>query len=300
MPTVPTAIEERDALFSSGPNNLRFELEPADFERLKGDARAYVRVTMREVHRDGAMEEPMVVAMKLKGAAGSYREINDKPALTIKVDRFERDARFHGLAKFHLNNSVQNESHLHESLASELFAAAGIATQRATHGRVWLNGRDLGLYVLKESFDACRESDPVERLVRVERLIDLDAFRSFTTMERLIGHWDGYTDGSNNYRIYTRPDREGRGISAVFLPQGMDQVRAMILIPHSSTSAKPVRSRSATGHRRAKLRRNSRRKRCARGHSRVSHHAARTMVPLRRGGAMSSSPPAATSCARWS
>src|SRR6185295_6902273 len=93
------------------------------------------------------------VSIKLKGSAGSFREVDDKPALTLRMDREDDDARFHGLAKFHLNNSVQDDSYLRELIASDLFRAAGVATPRVTHARVWLNERDVGLYVLKEGFD---------------------------------------------------------------------------------------------------------------------------------------------------
>ncbi len=48
---------------------------------------------------------------------------------------------------------MQDDSYLHEGLCSELFTAAGLVAPRVTHARVLLNGRDLGLYVLKEGVD---------------------------------------------------------------------------------------------------------------------------------------------------
>ncbi len=38
-------------------------------------------------------------------------------------------------------------------------------------------------------------------------------------IERLCGHWDGYTLNMNNYRVYFPPDGK-----AMFLPHGMDQL----------------------------------------------------------------------------
>ena len=93
------------------------------------------------------------VAIKLKGAAGSFREFDDKPALTLNATRFEKEQTFHGLNKFHLNNSVQDETYLQEWLCEDLFRRAGVPATRVTHARVWLNNRDVGLYVLKEGFD---------------------------------------------------------------------------------------------------------------------------------------------------
>jgi spore coat protein CotH len=90
------------------------------------------------------------VAVHLKGAVGSFRPIDDKPALTLKFDKFEPEQRFHGLNKISLNNSVQDSSFLCEKIARELFVAAGVPTPQAAHAVVELNGRYLGLYVLLE------------------------------------------------------------------------------------------------------------------------------------------------------
>ena len=93
------------------------------------------------------------VAIKIKGGYGSFRELDDRPALTLNMDKHVADRRFHGLDKFHLNNSVQDDSLLRELLSAELFRNAGIPTPRVTHARVSIGERDVGLYVLKESFD---------------------------------------------------------------------------------------------------------------------------------------------------
>src|SRR6185436_20169429 len=45
------------------------------------------------------------------------------------------------------------ESYLCEWICADLCRDAGVPAPRVTHARVWLNGRDLGLYVLKEGFD---------------------------------------------------------------------------------------------------------------------------------------------------
>src|SRR5207245_4926516 len=88
-----------------------------------------------------------------KGSAGSRRDLNDRPALTLNFDHFQEGQRFHGLDKVHLNNSVQDPSYLTELLCGDLFRAADVPAARTTHARVELNGRDLGLYVLKEGFN---------------------------------------------------------------------------------------------------------------------------------------------------
>jgi spore coat protein H len=93
------------------------------------------------------------VAVHVKGAAGSTRSIDDNPALTLNFDKFVDGQSFSGLDKLHLNNSVQDESLLNESIASELYRRIDIPTARTTHGIVTLNGRRLGLYVVKEGYN---------------------------------------------------------------------------------------------------------------------------------------------------
>lgn len=128
--------------------DLRLELAADDAERLQREPRQFVRARLQE-DQLAAFD----VGVKLKGSAGSFRDLADKPGLTIDVDRFETGREFHGLVKFYLNNAVQDGTYLHEDLAGELFRRAGLAAPRITHARVWLDGRDLGLYVLKEGYD---------------------------------------------------------------------------------------------------------------------------------------------------
>jgi hypothetical protein len=93
------------------------------------------------------------VAVHLKGAAGSFQSIDQKPCLTLNFDKFSKGQRFHGLQKISLNNSVQDPTFLTERICRQLFDAAGVPVPRAGHATVELNGRDLGLYVLAEGFN---------------------------------------------------------------------------------------------------------------------------------------------------
>lgn len=93
------------------------------------------------------------VALHLKGAAGSFRTVDSKPALTLNFDKFADGQRFHGLQKISLNNSVQDPSFLNEKLCREIFLAAGVPVPRADYAVVELNGRALGPYVLVEGWN---------------------------------------------------------------------------------------------------------------------------------------------------
>jgi spore coat protein H len=113
----------------------------------RGPDRPEVTATVREgttVYRD--------VTLHLKGAAGSFRAFDDKPAFTLNFSRNRPGQQFHGYSKISLNNSVQDPSYLTEIICRELFEAAGVPVPRADHATVLVNGRDLGLYVLTEGF----------------------------------------------------------------------------------------------------------------------------------------------------
>ena len=128
--------------------HIRIEIVKTNMESLRRDARKYVPATVR----DGDTVYTNV-AIHLKGAAGSFRPVDDRPALSLNFDKFVEGQSFNGLDKLHLNNSVQDPSCMTELICGELFLAAGVPAARASHARVELNGRDLGLYVLKEGFD---------------------------------------------------------------------------------------------------------------------------------------------------
>lgn len=129
--------------------HFQISIARTNLQALRERPRDYVRATIRE--GDRTYED---VAIHLKGAAGSFRDIdNEKPAFTLNFDKFVDNQKFHGLDKLSLNNSVQDASYMTEAICSELFLAAGVPTPRTSHALVSLNGRELGLYVLKEGFD---------------------------------------------------------------------------------------------------------------------------------------------------
>lgn len=142
LATAPSAVFDSPAMV-----RLRLQLPAVAAGQLKAQPREYVRATVLEgsnVWND--------VAVRLKGRTGSFRPVDDKPSLTLDFERFVPGQRFHGLARIHLNNSVEDPSLLHEWTGARLFREAGIPAARVAHAMVELNGRRLGVYVMKEGF----------------------------------------------------------------------------------------------------------------------------------------------------
>ena len=132
-------------LFAAHPAwRIEIELTPQNMDRLRSESRTYVPASIR------AFGEVLHnVGVHLKGE-GSFRPIDDKPGFTLDFAKFVGDQKLRGLRKIHLNNSVQDTTCLKEHIASELFRAAQVPVPRVAHALVRLNGRELGLYVVKE------------------------------------------------------------------------------------------------------------------------------------------------------
>ncbi len=146
-----------DELFTnSGIRHLQIEISPQGIQAL----RKYSFLARNEAQRTNVpatVREGKVVwtnvAIHIKGSYGSFRSINDKPALTLNFDKWADKQTFHGLQKISLNNSVQDSSYLAEKICREIYTAAGVITPRADYATVELNGRFLGLFVLVEGWN---------------------------------------------------------------------------------------------------------------------------------------------------
>lgn len=64
------------------------------------------------------------------------------------------------------------------------------------------------------------QNDDAHLLAAVESAVDLDAYLRYWAMESLIGHWDSYSNGGNNFFVYAKPDTK----KFVFIPWGADSV----------------------------------------------------------------------------
>lgn len=143
------SAKESDEFFKSDKVlNLEIELGKKELDALRRDPRKYVQATLKDGDKVYAK-----VGVHIKGAAGSFRGIDDKPGLTINMDKFDEEKLFYGMDKFHLANSVQDPTYLHELLCGELFRAAGVPASRVSHALVTINGRKRGFYYLKEGYD---------------------------------------------------------------------------------------------------------------------------------------------------
>ncbi len=145
----PRPVKDRDAFFRKpAVHNINITVPKKELDKLNGDPRKYVKCTMKE-----GDTEYTDVGIHLKGAAGSWRGFDDKPGLTLNMDKFKDDQLYNGLDKWHLANSVQDPSYLSEYICGELMRAVGVPAARVSFATLTLNGRKRGLYYVKEGYD---------------------------------------------------------------------------------------------------------------------------------------------------
>ena len=175
-------VRNDEGVFDPAPvHRYRIEIPEEGLAVLRKDhrqaenQRVYVKATLREGDVVYAN-----VGIRLKGGEGSFRQIDDKPALTIKFDHFVPRQRYHKLQKISLNNAVQDPTYLSDLIGNELFRAAGVPAPRIGHARVELNGKDLGMYVVLEAitrdFLSRFFEDPTGNLYKGPGEVDGDIF----------------------------------------------------------------------------------------------------------------------------
>ncbi|MEQ1843504.1 MAG: CotH kinase family protein, partial [Verrucomicrobiales bacterium] len=127
-----------------------------------------------QVKVDGDVWEQ--VGLRIKGRQGSLRAVDDKPSLTLDFDHWRLGQACHGQTKLHLNNCVEDPTYLNEVLAAWMCERARISFPRVAHATVSLNGRNLGLFLLKQSFEDMlqEKSHPPSSLYEPVRGGDVD------------------------------------------------------------------------------------------------------------------------------
>jgi len=148
-PATKKPAEEADAFFAEGKiPSLTITVGQKEADALRREPRKYVKATLKE--GDKTYTD---IAVHLRGSAGSFRGFDDRPGLTINMDKFTDDLRYRGMDKFHLANSLQDPSYLSEYICGEICKACGVPAARIGHAIVTLNGRKLGMFYFKEGYD---------------------------------------------------------------------------------------------------------------------------------------------------
>lgn len=141
---------------------VRIEISPVNWERLRRQTRApgagYATETFGPAPESPFSWFPAKVTVdgrrfagagvRKKGFLGSLDE--HRPSLRVDLGRVNKQVRLQGLRKLVLNNGREGPALFRQCLAYRVFTAAGYPASRCGFARVWVNGADLGAYVLLE------------------------------------------------------------------------------------------------------------------------------------------------------
>ena len=122
-------------------DDFQMEMSDHDFGMLTSDHVAWNNEgpwlrTVMSFTMAGKVYGPYTVGVHLKGAWGSWRDVNGKAGFKIKMDAFVKDQTLFGITKFTLNNMVQDPSYIHEAVTYRLFRALGVPAARVGYANV--------------------------------------------------------------------------------------------------------------------------------------------------------------------
>lgn len=89
----------------------------------------------------------------VRQAGGTFNRfvgIEEKPTLSVKFDDFVDGQELHGLEKIILKDGRQDTGLVGEHLTYEVYRRAGMAAPMTAHAHVTINGKDSGIYVMRE------------------------------------------------------------------------------------------------------------------------------------------------------
>ena len=117
------------------------------------DAGTIVNRTSERVRCTFTFDGVVLKDVGVRQAGGTYNRfvsIDQKPTLSVKFDDFVDGQELHGLEKMVLKDGRQDSGFVGEHLTYEVFRRAGIAAPMTAHAHVTINGKDSGIYVIRE------------------------------------------------------------------------------------------------------------------------------------------------------
>ena len=157
-----SAVEGTDAaavMFNpTRVDNISLQMTWSDYNSLQfpnvsWDNEGDWRETRMSATIAGKRYGPYKVGVHLKGAWGSWRDINGKAGFKIKMDAFVPEQTLLGVEKLTLNNMVQDSSYMHEVMTYKIMRSFGVPAPRTGYTGVSLNGVDYGLHLNVETLD---------------------------------------------------------------------------------------------------------------------------------------------------
>ncbi len=142
----PTATTLNDFLRFDAVHPIHLKISDEGLESLRKKPRKYVA---GEFEYGGVTR---TVSVKLKGHR-SFRNVDEKPAIKLRFDKIDPNARFLGQRRLTLNNMVDDPTRMRESVGYAVYRAAGLAAPRTAYADLTINGKLKGTYLIVEPID---------------------------------------------------------------------------------------------------------------------------------------------------
>ena len=148
---------------------IRVTIEPADLLRMRNalPERVYVPGTLQW---NGLVLRN--IGIRYKGDSSSSPDQRHKRGYLIKINEYEKGARFLGLRRISLDNGIQFGGLFSEPIITKILRERNIPASRCNYARLYLNDRYQGVYVnverIDESFIKSRFGSPIGQLYKVE------------------------------------------------------------------------------------------------------------------------------------
>ncbi len=153
-------------------HTYELEIAPEDWEWLNDNAtlEQYVQGALL-YDGEGGRERYENIGVRYKGGFGALQSCFDwlgrrtyaKLSIKVSFNEYDSAGRFHDLRKLQFHSMNKDPSQMRERIAYDLFRESGVRTARTAYARLFVNGEDLGLFVLVEQFDGSftdRHFDP--------------------------------------------------------------------------------------------------------------------------------------------
>jgi len=101
------------------------------------------------------------VGLRYKGSVGTLESCVDKngkqicPKLSMKIkfNKYDKNKRFYGLKRLNFHSLMYDPSLMHDRLAYKMFRDMNVDAPRATHARLKINDKYMGVFSLVEQID---------------------------------------------------------------------------------------------------------------------------------------------------
>ena len=128
-------------------------LHRIEIEVAAEDARTILNRTTERVRCTFTFDGVVLKDVGIRQAGGTFNRfvsLDEKPTLSVKFDDFVDTQTLHGLEKMVLKDGRQDTGFVGEHLTYEVYRRAGIAAPLTAHAQVTINGKDSGIYVMRE------------------------------------------------------------------------------------------------------------------------------------------------------